>query len=127
MAGYWEFPGGKVNRGEVPEEALCRELQEELGIDVTPDALQPITFASQIYKRFHLLMPLYHCHTWKGNVTSCEKQNLTWIEADRFSDAVQHQYKLLPTDLPLIPHVEIYLSAFMQKPVISSPPKLTIF
>ena len=68
LAGLWEFPGGKVEAGERPEVALIRELKEELAIDVAESCLAPLTFASHAYEDFHLLMPLYVCRRWKGDV-----------------------------------------------------------
>jgi 8-oxo-dGTP diphosphatase len=59
LGGLWEFPGGKVEPGEAPEQALSRELWEELSLTVEPDALDPFAFASHAYPDFHLLMPLY--------------------------------------------------------------------
>ena len=72
MAGLWEFPGGKVEQGERPEETLIRELEEELGITVKEACLAPLTFASHSYPEFHLLMPLYVCRRWEGTVTAQE-------------------------------------------------------
>src|SRR5690242_14774464 len=78
MAGLWEFPGGKVDAGETPEAALIRELEEELGIDVSANCLAPFTFASHDYPEFHLLMPLYVCRVWEGTVMAREGQSLRW-------------------------------------------------
>lgn len=100
LAGLWEFPGGKVDPGERPEQALIRELKEELGIDVTEPCLAPLTFASHAYDDFHLLMPLYICRRWSGTVTSREGQNLAWVRANKLRD-----YPMPPADLPLIPHL----------------------
>src|SRR5918994_3505078 len=74
LAGLWEFPGGKVEAGERPEETLIRELKEELGIDVREPCLAPLTFASHAYESFHLLMPLFVCRRWDGLVEPRENQ-----------------------------------------------------
>src|SRR6201994_1956119 len=76
MAGLWEFPGGKVEPGERPETTLIRELSEEIGITVSEACLAPLTFASHAYDHFHLLMPLYVCRRWEGNVAAREGQRL---------------------------------------------------
>src|SRR5487761_1244906 len=83
MAGLWEFPGGKVKSGETPEEALIRELAEELGIDVAASCLAPFAFASHAYPNFHLLMPLYVCRKWNGIPSAREGQILAWVRPAR--------------------------------------------
>jgi 8-oxo-dGTP diphosphatase len=100
MAGLWEFPGGKVERGERPETTLIRELREEIGITVSEACLAPLTFASHAYHDFHLLMPLYICRRWEGDVIAREGQKLAWVRANKLRD-----YKMPPADLPLIPHL----------------------
>ncbi|HEY2247458.1 MAG TPA: (deoxy)nucleoside triphosphate pyrophosphohydrolase [Bradyrhizobium sp.] len=101
LAGLWEFPGGKVERGERPEVTLIRELHEELDISVEEPCLAPLTFASHAYESFHLLMPLYICRRWEGIVTAREGQQLAWVRANKLRD-----YPMPPADLPLIPHLE---------------------
>ena len=96
MAGLWEFPGGKLEAGETPEAALVRELKEELGIEIWPACLAPFTFASHAYEDFHLLMPLYVCRKWGGDVGEREGQELTWVRANRLGD-----YEMPPADEPL--------------------------
>jgi len=101
MAGLWEFPGGKVEAGERPEETLIRELREELGIVVNEACLAPLTFASHTYPDFHLLMPLYVCRRWEGTVTALEgQQTLAWVRPNRLRD-----YPMPPADEPLISHL----------------------
>jgi 8-oxo-dGTP diphosphatase len=100
LAGLWEFPGGKLEAGERPEQALIRELAEELGITVAEACLAPLTFASHAYPDFHLLMPLYVCRRWEGIVTPREGQNLAWVRPNRLRD-----YEMPPADAPLIPHL----------------------
>lgn len=96
LAGMWEFPGGKVEPGETPEAALVRELQEELSITVKESELQPITFASFTYPDFHLLMPLYKCQAWSGEVHPSEGQAIAWVPPANLSD-----YPAPPADIPL--------------------------
>jgi 8-oxo-dGTP diphosphatase len=100
LAGLWEFPGGKVEADERPEETLIRELQEELGIAVNEACLAPLTFASHSYPDFHLLMPLYVCRRWEGTVTALEGQDLKWVRPNRLRD-----YPMPPADEPLISHL----------------------
>jgi 8-oxo-dGTP diphosphatase len=100
MAGLWEFPGGKVEPGEPPEAALIRELREELSIDVTEACLAPLTFASHAYDGFHLLMPLYVCRRWRGEVRPTEAPEVKWVRPMRLRD-----YPMPPADLPLIAHL----------------------
>ena len=97
MAGLWEFPGGKVDAGETPEEALVRELQEELGIETRQSCLAPIAFASHAYDAFHLLMPLYVCRQWRGTPRPREGQALKWVKVAALRD-----YPMPPADLPLV-------------------------
>ena len=100
MAGLWEFPGGKVENGERPEDALIRELGEELGIVVREPCLAPLTFASHAYPDFHLLMPLYVCRRWEGTVVAREGQTLAWVRPNRLRD-----YPMPPADEPLVSHL----------------------
>ncbi|MGC9368538.1 MAG: (deoxy)nucleoside triphosphate pyrophosphohydrolase [Paracoccaceae bacterium] len=104
MAGLWEFPGGKVEAGESPEEALIRELHEELGIDTWASCLAPLTFASHGYDEFHLLMPLFACRKWQGIVHAREGQALKWVRPENLRD-----YPMPPADIPLIPILRDWL------------------
>jgi 8-oxo-dGTP diphosphatase len=97
MAGLWEFPGGKVHDGETPEAALIRELHEELGIDTRESCLAALAFASHDYEDFHLLMPLYACRVWQGEISAREGQELAWVRPTRLRD-----YPMPPADEPLI-------------------------
>ena len=100
MAGLWEFPGGKIEAGERPEDTLMRELKEELGIVVDEACLAPLAFASHSYPDFHLLMPLYVCRRWQGTVMALEGQKLAWVRPNRLRD-----YPMPPADEPLVSHL----------------------
>jgi 8-oxo-dGTP diphosphatase len=104
MAGLWEFPGGKVEPGERPEQCLIRELEEELGIVVKEECLAPLTFASHSYPDFHLLMPLYVCRRWQGIVEAREQQALKWVRPNELRN-----YPMPPADEPLISHLTTLL------------------
>ena len=98
MSGLWEFPGGKIETGERPENCLIRELREELGITVKEACLAPFTFASHGYTDFHLLMPLYLCRRWEGIPVALEHSAIKWVRPRDLS-----QYPMPAADIPLIP------------------------
>ncbi|HXZ16190.1 MAG TPA: (deoxy)nucleoside triphosphate pyrophosphohydrolase [Roseiarcus sp.] len=100
LEGLWEFPGGKIDAGERPEDALIRELKEELGIAVKAACLAPLTFASHTYADVHLLMPLYVCRRWEGFVQPLDGQALKWVRSKDLRN-----YPMPPADAPLIPHL----------------------
>ncbi|QKD06186.1 8-oxo-dGTP diphosphatase MutT [Mesorhizobium loti] len=98
LAGLWEFPGGKVEPGETPEQCIIRELQEEIGIETDIPCLAPLTFASHSYDDFHLLMPLFVCRRFRGIAQPREGQALKWVRPKQMRD-----YPMPPADAPLIP------------------------
>ena len=100
MAGLWEFPGGKVQEGESPEFALCRELYEELGVDARETCLTPIAFASHAYEAFHLLMPTFALRKWNGAPVPKEGQAIKWVMPNDL-----YNLEMPPADIPLISQI----------------------
>ncbi len=101
LAGLWEFPGGKVEAGETPEETLIRELEEEIGVTTKAPCLAPLTFASHTYETFHLLMSLYVCRRYEGIARGREGQAVKWVRPQALRD-----YPMPPADEPLIPFLQ---------------------
>ena len=97
LSGFWEFPGGKVEKGESPEYALIREVKEELNIDINNKCIAPLTFSEFDYEKFHLLLLLYVCRRWEGEPMSMEKNEIKWVKVNTL-----RQYKMPPADDSLI-------------------------
>lgn len=94
----WEFPGGKVEAGESPEEALCREIREELEVDVNVgDLIDTIEYD---YPAFHLSMKCYACTIAGGSPHLLEHEAARWLTADQLDSVAW-----LPADITLIPKI----------------------
>lgn len=106
LGGLWEFPGGKLEPGETPEETVIRELREELGIETWGNCLAPLTFASHAYDSFHLLMPLFVCRKWEGIPRPIVHQSLAWVRAGELRD-----YPMPPADRPILPILRDWLGS----------------
>jgi len=91
--GFWEFPGGKIEAGESPEEALIREMKEEVDVDISPGDLTPFEFISHNYPEFHVIVLLYICRKWTGTPKPLENQKLAW---ESLENALN--YSLLPAN-----------------------------
>ena len=97
LAGFWEFPGGKVETNEVPETALIREIKEELDIIINKKCIAPLSFSEFDYKEFQLLLLLYVCRRWEGEPKSMEDNEIIWVKPNML-----RKYKMPPADDALI-------------------------
>lgn len=96
MAGLWEFPGGKIEANETPEQAVVRELREELGVEPCERCLHPFAFVSHPYDTFHIVMPLFLCRTWDGFARPLEGQEIAWVRKEQLG-----RYELAAADRSL--------------------------
>ena len=97
MAGLWEFPGGKVEGLETPENALVRELAEELGIETATSCLAPCGFASHAYEKFHLILLAFAIRKWRGTPVPREGQRMRWVRVNELFGL-----EMPPADRPLL-------------------------
>ena len=97
LAGFWEFPGGKVEKDETPENALIREVKEELNVNINNKCIAPLSFSEFDYKNFHLLLLLYICRRWEGEPLTMEDNELKWV-----MPSMLRKYKMPPADDSLI-------------------------
>ncbi|MBM3617779.1 MAG: (deoxy)nucleoside triphosphate pyrophosphohydrolase [Alphaproteobacteria bacterium] len=104
LEGMYEFPGGKVEEGESPEAALIRELKEELDINVAESCLSPFTFVTHKYDEKFILLMLYLCRKWQGEVTPLEGQHLIWKTPNAMRDI-----PMPPADVPLVAMLRDFL------------------
>ncbi len=97
LAGYWEFPGGRLERGETPQAALTRELTEELSVTTIDKAFFPLSFITPEYDHGKMVVLFYGCRNWKGPAEAQEGQELAWVRPVRLVD-----YDLLPANKEII-------------------------
>ena len=91
LPNFWEFPGGKVKINESPDDAIVREIKEELSLNIDKKSLKPISFNTYTYDQFHAIIFFYICRNWNGSPLSKKNHQIIWTEIDKLK-----RYKFLP-------------------------------
>ena len=77
---YWEYPGGKVESGETTDQALVREIKEEIDLEISKNCIAPLTFAVDQHEGNETVLFLYICRKWEGSITSLLDQRVKWVK-----------------------------------------------
>ena len=96
-AGYWEFPGGKIQENETPEQAIIREIEEEISIDINSSCLAPLSFSTYNSKSLNLVLLLFIARRWKGIESANFHTELLWVKINKLRD-----FKMPPANNYLI-------------------------
>ena len=78
--GYWEYPGGKVEEDETLEQAIVREIKEEINLEISKNCVAPLTFAVDQHRGSERILFLYVCRKWDGSITSLLDQRMKWVK-----------------------------------------------